>query len=127
MTALEQAHYTWERREYLDEQGRLDAAIALAEWGVFSARQISAITGVHWWKAAEKSAKTDRTGGRLNPETLPDLMALSQARARGEMAPDAARRILEGGTTATVASRLTNVPETTLKRWAARVPKEEAA
>lgn len=127
-TALEQALYYYERVEFMDEQARLDAAVALDEWGVFSSRQVSAITGLEWWKAAKASSKTARTGGRLDPKSLAPLRDLAVARARGEMNIFAALEALSTGTSVTMAVRLTGIPATTLKRWKAQAErlKEEA-
>lgn len=128
-TALEQALFYWERHVYMSREQRLNAAIELGEWGIFSARQIGAIVGIEWWAAHAKSQKIDRTGGRLDPASLPALHKLAVVRARNEVDVFLVHEALSTGTSVRVASKLTGIPETTLKRHAARAQEllEEAA
>ena len=115
---LEEALYVYEHQKSLSKEDRINAAISLGEWKVFSVRQIGAIADLPWWSV--EASKQDRTGGRLDPRSLAPLLRLKTRRARGESDFDAAAEALSYGTSATVANRLTGIPVSTINRWAAK-------
>lgn len=119
MTPLIEAHHVYTNRAHYPTATLVEAAASLAEHGIFSRRAIVAITGLSYRQVAKVVTKTDRSGGRLNPEVLGDLVRLAEARDRGQMDVFAAQRALSG-TSASFASRLTGVPISTLARWAKR-------
>lgn len=58
---------------------RIRHAIKLGETGLFSLRQIASITGAPLHDVAEVVRKTDKAGGKLNPDALPLLIEASEA------------------------------------------------
>lgn len=116
LTALQEALYTYEHRDTLDKQALTDAAISLGEWGLFSCASIVKITGLPRQRVQALLQKSDKTGGRFDPEDLPHLIDLSIANTRGEMNVFAAKRATRG-TSTYFAARLTGVPRSTLLRW----------
>jgi hypothetical protein len=117
--ALKQAHYTYSHRDSFDQQGLADAIVSLAEWKLFSNRHISDITGAPMRQVSALTQKTDRTGGSFNPDALPAVIELSEARARGEKGEKALVAALEGGVSLSMLARLVDAPKSTLGRHAA--------
>lgn len=119
-TPLEEAQWVYSRLGNYDRQQRFDAAISLAEWGVFSLRQIAKITGIsHTAVAGLVQAKNDKSGGKLDPEALEPLVDLMQARRKGEdLDPDQVVEALDAGngTSPYMASKLTDIPRMHLVR-----------
>jgi len=122
--ALKEAHYIHTHREHFTDQGLADAIVSLGEWGLFSNRQIAEITGATMRQVCALTKKTDRTGGAFNPDALPNVIELSEARARGEKGGGAIRAALEGGVSLSMLARLTGAPKSSLARHA---EEEEAA
>jgi len=121
--ALTQAIDFHQRASRFSRQAKLDAAVALGEWGVFSAAQISEMLDIPKWERkaiAPHIRKTDRTGGRLRPEALEPLLRVAQLRANGEIDVFAVKAAIDAGASMRMASRLTGVPETSLKRYYAK-------
>ncbi len=71
MSAIEQAYYSLQHRDSLTKQGRIDHAIALNEWRIFSVRQVAEIVGMNRETCRKLLKKTERTGRRLNVDTIP--------------------------------------------------------
>lgn len=118
--ALEEALWFMDRREILDKDAKIQAAIALGGYGVFSSRMIAAILQMPHTYVAAVINKRDRTGGKFRPEALKPLLKVAQNRANGEIDVFAVKEALDAGVTKYLASRLTNVPPTSLERQYAR-------
>ncbi|WP_406245816.1 hypothetical protein ACI7YT_12300 [Microbacterium sp. M] len=119
-TALEEAAWVYSSIENYDRQQRFDAAVSLAEWKVFSSRQIARIVGIsHSTVAQLGGAKTDKTGGRFDPDSLSILCKLAKRRRAGEaLDPAEVAEALDigTGTSPYMASRLTDIPRMHLIR-----------
>ena len=119
-TALEEAAWVHEHLEQYDRQQRFDAAASLAQWGIFSLRQIGAIVDLsHTTVVKVATGKTDRTGGRFSPECLPLLADMRARHARGEeIAPAEVEELIDagGGTSLGFAARLGGIPQSLLRR-----------
>lgn len=116
--ALVEANYTYEHKEHFNRQGLVDAAVSLAEWDLFSNRQIAAITGLDARVVGALTKKTDRTGGAFNPAALGNVIELSEARARGEKGSEAIAAALQGGVSLSMLAKLVDAPKSTLARHA---------
>jgi hypothetical protein len=117
LTALTEAKFVHEHRAEMDRQALFDAVASLGEWGLFSARSISKITGVDVRTVLKISPKPVRTGGRFDPESLPHLIQLIHLRERGELDIFEARKAVQK-TSTYFASRATGIPRSSLLRWA---------
>lgn len=122
MTPLEQALVAWTRatdEPHIDEralrQMRFDDAVTLGECGVFSNRNISLITGLHQETVGRLTGKTSKTGGRLNPESLPFLQDAAIFWRRHH-SPDVDNlRVARGlGTSVRMIATLSGVPASTV-------------
>lgn len=131
-TPLEEAAWVYSHIDQYDRQQRFDAAASLAEWRVFSIRQIARIVGLSVTPVADllkASRKSDKTGGRFDPASLPALKELAQRRRRSEeIEPAKVAEALDagGGTSPYMASRLTGIPRTHLVRRYNKAKGEQA-
>ena len=116
-TPLELALEAWYRPTDAPREVRDDDARALLETGVFSKLQVTAITRLPRTHVLTLSEKEARTGGALNPETLPMLRDLRDRWDRGERPERLAALIYERGTRQHMIHALTGIPMTTLFRW----------
>ena len=116
MNALDEAHFVYSNLAILGPEQRREAAVSLSEYGIFSRRGIASLTGLTMREVASVVNKTDRTGGKIVPDALGDVIALRDLRERGEMDVFLARRVL-GQMSAAFVSRLTGIPAATLTRW----------
>lgn len=117
--AVKEAIYTFQHRDHMERQTRVDKARSLAEWGCFSNRQIGKLVGLHPHEVAEYTGKKDHTGGRLKPESLPHVLEVIEIHARGEVSHHAVKRALDAGCSSIMLARLSGRPQTTLS-WQAR-------
>jgi hypothetical protein len=103
-----------------EREDRMAAARRLAEYGVLSNRNLEAICGLPWYAVAEVTGKTDRTGGRLAPHTLPLMVTLAAQWGDGIRNRRLLKVILDEGTSQGMVSRLTGIPVKAVERLAAR-------
>lgn len=109
-----------------DKEARLEKAVELGELGAFSNRAISKIVGVSSVTIDKHRAKSDRSGGRFDPDSLSLIYDLWSEYANGGQPTRLTATVL-GLNSALLVSRLTGVPTTTLKRWAAIGREEQNA
>jgi hypothetical protein len=118
-TPLEQALAAWEReRDPENRQAQVDDAVSLGETGVFSNFAISLITGLDKEFVGELTKKTDKTGGRFNPETLALIYKVAvQWRTTDACDHGAVREIVTAGTNPIMLSRLTGISRSAIYLW----------
>jgi hypothetical protein len=124
MTPLEQATVAWSRSEpdeILRRQIRFDDARSLGEYHVFSNRNIALIVGLDPAVVGKITGKTDRTGGKLNPETLPLLLDAAKAWAYDRtILVSNLTAVVKLGTSWGMACRLTGIPRSSAQDKARR-------
>lgn len=121
--ALGQAHGPgWADKAARDEQ--IEAARKLLDSGRLSYRNVASITRFGLPRLRELAPQRGM-GGRLEPSSLPKILDLLNAEtartAYGVSATsiNLARKILAEGNSARSVERLTGIPASTLRRWAA--------
>lgn len=122
MTPLQQALAAWGHpKPDPDEpigQQQVDDAVALGETKTFSNRHISLITGLDVLFVGELTGKTDKTGGRFNPEALPFIHDLWHQWATAHTADRrTACSIVRQGVSPGMLSRLTGISRSTIYSW----------
>lgn len=117
-TCLEAAVEAWLRPRG-DREEQMDDLHRLAAYGVFSNRQLEAITELDWRIVKRVSTKMDRTGGRLVLSTLPLMVWLQADYERGIRNKRVLRLILDAGTSQRTVSRLTGIHLRAIERMAA--------
>lgn len=118
LVALQQAKAAADANEAgtLDAQGRLDAVIALAEWGVFSARNVALFTGMKYTDVLEYISNPTRKGGRVTVAAIPHIIRAINLEAQGKFDVAEVRAAVDAGTSLTMFARLTGQPHTSLFR-----------
>jgi len=120
MTPLQQALVAWSRTpDPNSQQAQWDDAVTLGETGVFSNSNISLITGLNPDRVASLTGKTDKTGGRFNPEALPFIYDLRIQWARyGVVSHKDVVFILEMKVSANMLAKLTGISRSAIYSWA---------
>lgn len=119
-TAVEQAIYVHQHRDTMTATALINSLIGLAEWKIFSNRQLSALTGLSTRVVGGYTNKVDNTGGNMPPESLPAVLELIHITQRGEVDIFAAKRALDFGISTRMLAKLTGIPQVTLARWGRR-------
>ena len=127
-TPLEQALEAWNRNlahlqrgedalpgSGYTRQQRVDDAVALGETGVFSNSNIGLIVGLDVALVGSLTGKTDRSGGRFNPQALPVIYDLWISWARGRTFDViTVRTAVNAGVSPRMIEKLTTIPKSTL-------------
>jgi hypothetical protein len=116
--AIKQAKYAYDHRESLTRNEKLTAALELAEWGIFSNRQIAGFTGLPRAAVDGISTKTDGTGGNLPGAALQDILKVATAHNRGEIDELSIRKAINDGASTRMVARLTGVSQSAVSRAA---------
>lgn len=124
---VKQAHAIYRRREALKMEGLAEAVDTLAGHGLWSRRQIMAITGGTEHAVRSTFTKGDHTGGRFNPDTLDLLLELFELQDMNEQNPHLIAYIVDKGTSVRMLSRLSGIPESTIKWLQGKARAEQAA
>lgn len=117
LEALKQARDIHARRSELSKESKLDAAVALGKFGIFSGRHIAAFTGLDPVTVSKLVPNPERNGGRLSPAAIPTIIDIIHAQARSEVDRNLLRRAVELGTSVNFLAKLTGIPQRTVARW----------
>jgi transposase len=90
----------------------------IAEYGVFSNRQIANISGniISHTTISRLVKKDDKSGGRLNPKSLEDIALALFSKARKRIDYSAIERALESGTSQGMIAKLTGISQSTISK-----------
>ena len=90
----------------------------LAQYGIFSARQLSAICNgrLSHHVVTRTIGKTDKTGGNLNAGTLDILRNVLYSRANGVTDYKLVADAVSGGTSQGMVSKLTGIPQGSISK-----------
>lgn len=117
LDALQQAANYYERRAFLSKEDKYNAIVALAEWHLFSNRQIASFIGASAATVNGVTGKTLRTGGRLKPQALRPVIEVIHMRVRGEIDKPLVRAAVKSGVSVNMLAKLTGIPQRTVARW----------
>jgi hypothetical protein len=90
----------------------------IAEYDLFSNRQISVIIGglLSHSTIGKFVKKEDKSGGRLNPKSLEDISLALFSKARGRIDYSAIERALEAGTSQGMIAKLSGISQSTISK-----------
>jgi len=112
--AIEDALAAYTRPPDTPRQKRIEDAHTLNSHGVFSKRNIVAITGLPAWVIDAEIEKNYKTGGRFNPEMLPLIHDFHQS-LDGQPDVSLFRMITSQGVSFDFLCKLTGVPKSTMQ------------
>jgi len=118
LLAVEQAHETFLME--LTKQAQVDRVVALNEFGLFSNRHLSMLTGMRQGNVAAFTNKKDATGGRLTGESLPFIVAAINNRNSRVLDVAVFKQAVDAGASRGMVSRLTGIPMTSVVRYVER-------
>ena len=118
LEAVKQAKWAFEHKDMTTttRQNRIDWIRELDDWKVFSNIQIANFVGLKSDTVGAFTGKTDKTGGRLNPEALGDIMKVIHIDNLGQIDPHAIKRVLDQGVSTRMLARLTGLVQSTITR-----------
>lgn len=103
-----------------NKEVRMALATDLGELQIFSNRTIGLILDLDYQSVKASTHKTDKTGGRFNPEALSLIYDLwSEYTQQGVRNKQLASTIVKLGISPDYLSKLTGIPATTIRRWVA--------
>lgn len=117
---LREALQIYRKRDTFDSQQLEEAVSILTRHGIWSMVQIRSITGASTALVYATAGKTDRTGGRFNPDTLELLIEEIALKDSAEVNVRLTHRIAEMGTSTYMIAKLVGTPVATVKYRAAR-------
>lgn len=117
LAALKRAHDIHEHKAEMSRETRIDAAVELGNFGIFSGRHISTFTGLDPVLVSKLVPNPDRNGGRLTPEAIPTIIDIIHAHNRSEIDRNLLRKAVEKGTSVNFLAKLTGIPQRTVARW----------
>lgn len=116
--AIHEAIWIRDNAKKISKEVLIEKAQDLAEYGLFSNRQISKISGGILSNATVGTyiTKETKTGGRFSPQSLDDMATVLFSKERGRIDYDAIQRILDGGTSQGMVARLTGVSQSSISK-----------
>lgn len=107
---LDLALEVWESRHDLSYEDMVKK-LAVFQDSPFSARQLASITGLSYSTVSRHIARHGKTGGRLNPVSLRDIVE-----SRAILVPEVVRSIIDRGTSVHTFSVLSGISEYQIRK-----------
>jgi hypothetical protein len=117
LEALKEARDTYARRDNMSRESKLDAAVALGRYGIFSGRHIAKFTGLDPVVVSKLVPNPERNGGRLSPEAIPTIIEIIHTHNASEIDRNLLKKAVEQGTSVNFLAKLTGIPQRTVARW----------
>jgi hypothetical protein len=116
--ALNEAIHLRDHADEISQEALIIAIKNLAQYGIFSARQLSAICNgrLSHHGVTKLINKTDKTGGNLNAGTLDILRSILYSRANGVTDYDLVADAISAGTSQGMVSKLTGIPQGSISK-----------
>lgn len=118
LRAINEAIWLRDHAAKLDRAKLFEVVENIGEYGIFSARQLSAFTGnaVSHQTAARLCKKTEKTGGKLNPKSLDEIKQCFHDRINKKIDYSIISQIVSDGTSQGMVEKLTGISQTKISR-----------
>lgn len=118
LRAVNEAIWLREHAAKIDRAKLFEVIEDIGEYNIFSARQLSAITGnlISHQTVARVCKKSERTGGKLNPKSLDDIKQCFHDRINGTIDYSLISQIAANGTSQGMIEKLTGISQTKISR-----------
>jgi hypothetical protein len=118
LRAVNEAIWLRDHASKLDREKLFEVIENIGEYGVFSARQLSALAGnlISHQTAARICKKTEKTGGRLNPKSLDQIKQCFHDRINNTIDYSLVSQIVLDGTSQGMVEKLTGISQTKISR-----------
>lgn len=114
--AVTQALFAFTHRATASREDRINRVVELAEWELFSNRQISTFTGMRRQDIAAYTSKTTHEGGNLTGESLGPILKLVELAGRDEIDDNEVARASRAGASTRMISKLTGISQSMIAR-----------
>ena len=118
LQAINQAIWIRDNYKRLSKDSLIEKIQELAEFRIFSGRQISKICGGSLSHVVISSivSKTDKSGGRFDPVSLEDIREALFSKERGRTDYKSVKNALDAGTSQNMVARLTGINQSAISR-----------
>jgi hypothetical protein len=118
LRALNEAIWLCKNSERIERETLFRVVEDIGEYGIFSARQVASMTNgrISHQTAAKLCAKSDRTGGKLNVQSLEDIRECLYSRIRGRTDYDVVRKVISNGTSQGMLAKLSGINQARISR-----------
>jgi hypothetical protein len=118
LRAVNEAIWLRDHASKLDRDKLFEVVENIGEYGIFSARQLSALAGnsISHQTAARLCKKTEKTGGRLNPKSLDQIKQCFHDRINNRIDYSLVSQIVADGTSQGMVEKLTGISQTKISR-----------
>ncbi len=118
LRAINEAIWLRDRSGNLDKDKLFEVVEDIGEYGIYSARQISALTGnkLSHQTVARLCKKTDKTGGRLSISTLEDIKQCFHDRVNKAIDYAIVKRVVESGTSQGMLEKLSGISQAQISK-----------
>ena len=118
LRAVNEAIWLRDHASSIDRAKLFEVVEDIGEYNIFSARQLSSFTKnlISHQTAARLCKKTERTGGKLNPNSLEDIKQCFHDRINNTIDYRLISQILADGTSQGMIEKLTGISQTKISR-----------
>jgi len=116
--AIHEAIWIRDNSKKVSKEVLIEKAQNVAEYNLFSNRQISKISGgvLSHVTVSAYIAKEDKKGGRFSPQSLEDIALVLFSKERNQVDYNAIERAMKMGTSPGMISRLTGVSQSSISK-----------
>lgn len=118
LRALNEAIWLRDHAAKLDRAKLFEVIENIGEYGIFSARQLSALTEnqISHQTVTKLCGKTEKTGGKLNPKSLDEIKQCFHDRINNKVDYSLISKILGSGTSQGMLGKLTGISQAKISR-----------
>lgn len=118
LEAISMAIYLRDNSETIPEDRLPSLIFDLSDYGVFSNRQIANLLNNRFnhSKIKKFTGKSQKTGGRLSPESLEDIREVLFSKNRNQIDYEAVSRAVKAGTSQSMITKLSGVSQSSISR-----------
>lgn len=116
--AIHEAIWIRDNARKISKELLIEKAQDLAEYGLFSNRQISKISDgvLSHVTVSTYIPKENKTGGRFSPQSLEDIALVLFSKERNRVDYNAVKRAMDAGTSPGMIARLTGVSQSSISK-----------
>lgn len=116
--AIHEAIWIRDNAKKVSKEVLIEKAQDLAEYGLFSNRQISKISGGVLSNVTVNTyiPKENKTGGRFSPQSLEDIATILFSKEKGRIDYVTVKKVLDAGTSQGMIAKLTGVSQSSISK-----------
>lgn len=123
LRAINEAIWLRDHAETIDKEEMFRIVEDIGEYGLYSARQVSALTGnkLSHQTTARLCKKTNKTGGRLSLSSLEDIKQCFHDRVNKKIDYKIVKRVIDSGTSQGMLEKLSGISQAQISKGIAKI------